>query len=117
MSAYDDYMELAKQSAKAGQLTNALKALRAAQELDDNDKVRRRIQKMKDALEAEENDLSNSNEDTGFKVFYQAFIIETLNFKSSFYQNYWNIICKLDELFHIILYYTLPETPSRGGGV
>ena len=82
MSAYDDYMAIAKRQAQAGSLHQALEALRSAQEIDDNDKVRRRIRKIREAIEAEdetseeESDAGessrdaggNSRDDSGFQV-------------------------------------------------
>ena len=75
MSAYDDYMAIAKRQAQAGSLQQALEALRSAQEIDDNDKVRRRIKKIREAIEAEEetseeeSDVGESSkDDSGFQV-------------------------------------------------
>ena len=45
-SEYDEYMQRAKQYANNGQLKKSLKALLAAKEINDNDKVRRRIAKI-----------------------------------------------------------------------
>ena len=72
MSAYDDYMAIAKRQAQAGSLQQALEALRSAQEIDDK-KVRRRIKKIQEAIEAEEEtseEESNvgSKDDSGFQV-------------------------------------------------
>ena len=67
MSAYDDYMSIAKRQAQAGSLQQALEALRSAQEIDDNDKVRRRIKKIQEAIEAEE-ETSEEESDFGFQV-------------------------------------------------
>ena len=73
MSAYDDYMAIAKRQAQAGSLQQALEALRSAQEIDDNDKVRRRIKKIQEAIEAEEETSEEegdfgSKDDSGFQV-------------------------------------------------
>ena len=75
MSAYDDYMAIPKRQAQAGSLQQALEALRSAQEIDDNDKVRRRIKKIREAIEAEEetseeeSDVGESSkDDSGFQV-------------------------------------------------
>ena len=73
MSAYDDYMSIAKRQAQAGSLQQALEALRSAQEIDDNDKVRRRIKKIQEAIEAEEETSEEesdfgSKDDSGFQV-------------------------------------------------
>ena len=77
MSAYDDYMAIAKRQAQAGSLHQALEALRSAQEIDDNEKVRRRIQKIREAIEDEEEDETTdeerdagegSRDDSGFQV-------------------------------------------------
>ena len=46
-SEYDEYMQRAKQYANQGHLKKALKALLAAKEIEDNDKVRRRIAKIR----------------------------------------------------------------------
>lgn len=45
-SEYDELMQRAKQYANNGQLKKSLKALLAAKEINDNDKVRRRIVKI-----------------------------------------------------------------------
>ena len=82
MSAYDDYMAIAKRQAQAGSLRQALEALRSAQEIDDNEKVRRRIKKIREAIEAEDETSEeesdggensrdaggNSRDDSGFQV-------------------------------------------------
>ena len=78
MSAYDEYMSIAKRQAQAGRLRDALDALRSAQEIDDNEKVRRRIKKIQEAIENESEDETTdeerqdsgegSRDDSGFQV-------------------------------------------------
>ena len=77
MSAYDEYMGIAKRQAQAGSLHQALKALRSAQEIEDNEKVRRRIKKIQEAIENESEDETTDEEredgegsgnDSGFQV-------------------------------------------------
>ena len=77
MSAYDEYMSIAKRHAQAGSLRDALEALRSAQEIDDNEKVRRRIKKIQEAIDAESEDETTdeerdsgegSDDDSGFQV-------------------------------------------------
>ena len=78
MSAYDEYMSIAKRQAQAGRLRDALDALRSAQEIDDNEKVRRRIKKIQEAIEDEESEDETTDEerdsgdgskdDSGFQV-------------------------------------------------
>lgn len=83
MSAYDDYMSIAKGHAQAGNLRGALESLRSAQDIDDNDKVRRRIKKIQEAMEdesenettdeerEEEDSKEGSRDDSGFQVCIQ----------------------------------------------
>ena len=80
MSAYDEYMSIAKRHAQAGSLRDALEALRSAQEIDDNEKVRRRIKKIQEAIDAESEDETtdeerdsgeDSNDDSGFQVCHR----------------------------------------------
>ena len=77
MSVYDEYMSIAKRQAQAGCLRDALEALRSAQEIDDNEKVRRRIKKIQEAIENESEDETTdeerhsgegSRDDSGFQV-------------------------------------------------
>jgi len=79
MSAYDDYMSIAKRHAQTGNLRGALESLRSAQDIDDNDKVRRRIKKIQEAMEdesenettdeerEEEDSKEGSRDDSGFQ--------------------------------------------------
>ena len=44
---YNELMQKAKKYANSGQLKKALKLLEQAREIDDNEKIQRRIQKVK----------------------------------------------------------------------
>jgi hypothetical protein len=67
-SKYDEFMKLAKEEAKEGDLSMSLKYLKFAKNLDNNEKVRKRIKKIQEALdesmnsdyEPEENDSETS---------------------------------------------------------
>ena len=55
---YDDLMKLGKNSARDGDLSLALRYLKMARAIDDTDKVRTRIRKLREALEEQSSDES-----------------------------------------------------------
>ena len=68
MSAYDDYMLIAKRHVQAGSFREALGAFKSAQKIYDNEKVRRRIKKVQETIKDEiSEDPSSSNNDPGFQ--------------------------------------------------
>ena len=78
MSAYDDYMAIAKRQAQAGSLHQALEALRSAQEIDDNDKVRRRIRKIREAIEAEDETKYEDKDEGKKKIWHEITLLKKL---------------------------------------
>ena len=72
MSAYDDYMLIAKRHVQAGSLREALGAFRSAQKINDNEKVRRRIKKVQETIEDED----TPKNDSGFQELQNGLKID-----------------------------------------
>ena len=77
--SYDECMQRAKQFASNGLLKKALAALMRAKELDDNEKVRRRIQKIRELLDEESDEATDSEVEqepentSGFRTEFNDF--------------------------------------------